>query len=131
MLKEITPKVLLVINLANRINKDYERTTNEEQSFLNILDIKSTDIEKELDNYLYSLEYTDIEAIEAIMILGRDKQFTESFQPEELLQKEIEYIRSIHGDGNKDLAIEYITSKAKLDIYLKNGLKILKCFWYS
>lgn len=131
MLNEIVPKVKKVIELATICNREYEEKQQKDEYNLadipDIDDLADNQSEEALTNYLYEMSYEEIEKIEAVMILGREKDYDQKKSAEEIFLDEINYIRLTHGKGDKDLAIDYITSKAKLSRYLKDGLTILKC----
>lgn len=130
MLSEIVPKVKKTIQLAAKCAAEYEKTHPANalgfvDSF-DVEDLQDNEFEKALTDYLYSLPYEDIEAIEAIMLLGREKKYNNKLSPEEILKKEIHTLRLSMGDGDKGMAIDYISEKAPLAKYLEDGLKILK-----
>lgn len=130
MINELLPKVKKIIEMAEKCRVNYEnscsKSTNGIVNLSDIDDYSESDVEVKLKDYLYSLPYEDIEAIEALMYLGRDKDYDKNKTPEEVLKSEIAYMRSTAwGKGDKYLAINQITEKVPLDKYLKSGLEIL------
>lgn len=130
MINELLPKVKKIIEMAEKCRVNYEnscsKSTNGIVNLSDIDDYSESDVEVKLKDYLYSLPYEDIEAIEALMYLGRDKDYDKNKTPEEVLKSEIDYMRSTAwGKGDKYLAINQITEKVPLDKYLKSGLEIL------
>ena len=126
MLCEIVPKVKKVIELAKKCNWENVDETPQDLVINDLKDLEDNEQEQELISYLYSLPYDDIETIEAIMYLGRNKEYDAAQTPESILKKEIEYCHDLYGEGDKNMAIEYITSKMPLATYLNDGLSILK-----
>lgn len=131
MINELVPKVKKVIEMAEKCRIHYESSCSKSNNgIINMSDIddySESDVEVKLKDYLYSLPYEDIEAIEALMYLGRDKDYDKNQTPEEVLKSEIDYMRSTTwGKGDKHLAINQIIEKVPLGKYLKSGLEILK-----
>lgn len=73
-------------------------------------------------NYLKTLDYADIQMIQTIMYLGRDKDYTGS-EPREIYDS---VFKRLDWNPNKNIEINQIYGKlGVLYRYLKNGFEIL------
>lgn len=81
--------------------------------------------EKALEEYLLKLDFEQIKILQTIMYLGRDHNYNQNDTPEQIYKEEREYMDSL-GWEDKWREVNKIMEKAPLDMYLKNGLKILK-----
>lgn len=80
--------------------------------------------EKALNDYLMTLDRDVVETLEALMLLGRDKEFRkEGRSPEEnyLKLKEERY----HRHPVQQAAVYYLTGKKPLAQYMEDGLAYL------
>lgn len=80
--------------------------------------------EKALNDYLMTLDRDVVETLEALMLLGRDKEFRrEGRSPEEnyLKLKEERY----HRHPDQQAAVYYLTGKKPLAQYMEDGLAYL------
>ena len=80
--------------------------------------------EKALNDYLMTLDRDVVETLEALMLLGRDKEFRkEGRSPEEnyLKLKEERY----HRHPDQQAAVYYLTGKKPVAQYMEDGLAYL------
>lgn len=84
---------------------------------------KYHEYERALNKYLLDLDYEIIKDLQAIMYLGRDKDFADMLSGE----KRFEAIRrSLTWDKNKSVEVYQMTEKLPLYEYLAKGTEIIK-----
>jgi hypothetical protein len=82
-------------------------------------------LERELDEHLNSLDFEDVKMLQAVMYLGRDRDYDKSLPPNAIYKNELDYFNR-QGWASKEIEIGQMTEKMPLADYLKSGLKILK-----
>lgn len=80
--------------------------------------------EKELSDYLNSLDFETVKNLQTLMYLGRDEDYSKNDSFEERFYKYREYFDK--RDWNtQEIEVGQMTEKAPLAEYLENGMKIV------
>lgn len=123
-----------VVTLAEERNYYYNKSKSKEGDVIDLFkEPPNNDVDyqkyitkqKQLEEYLNSLNFEQIKILQTIMYLGRDKDYNSDDTPEQIYKNQREYMDDL-GWKEKWIEINQIASKAPLDRYLKSGLKILK-----
>lgn len=128
MFKELYETFAKVVKLAEEKNKEYrELYPRGEECIVDISDIeelKYSQKEKELFDYLDSLDFETVKIIQTIMYLGRDHDYCKEDSFEIRYDKYRKY-HELSGWNEKEVEIMQMVQKIPLDTYLRDGFKIL------
>lgn len=80
--------------------------------------------EDALEDYMMSLDFEDIQWLQTLMYLGRDREYDESDSYEERFAKIYQDLNR-SGWEDKRIEVRQMTEKGPLDIYLMNGSQIV------
>ncbi|WP_346962254.1 hypothetical protein [Clostridium sp.] len=92
--------------------------------FQKVLQLSRND-NNNLEDYLLELEFEAVKVIQTIMYIGRDRDYPENSNPQDIYRYNREGL-----DGqkwnSKEVEVSQIVSKAPLYGYLRDGFKILQ-----
>lgn len=124
VLKELS-RLTYEVHQANELNKGKEMDMPGVFDLMTFEQNKESETkDRELLNFLYSLDFEIIKIIQTIMLLGREGKSCNEDTSEEAyneLRQELDQ----RGWNTKEEEILYITSKGPLHDYLKSGFKLL------
>jgi Protein of unknown function (DUF3775). len=78
-----------------------------------------------LENYLNNLTFDEVMSLQAIMYLGRDKDYNKNQTSQQIYKSQYDYFDKVIGWSKKEIEINQIAEKLPLDEYLINAKKIL------
>lgn len=105
-----------VIKLAREREDLYER---EAKVYHNNLDDK-------LEEYLNNLSFDEVKSLQAIMYLGRDRDYDANLAPQQIYNSQFDYFDKTLGWNTKELEINQMVGKMPIAKYLIEAKKILK-----
>lgn len=79
-----------------------------------------------LDSYLNSLSFEEVKSLQAIMYLGRDKDYDNNLSPKQIYNSQINYFNKSIGWNTKEIEINQMVEKMPFADYLIEGKKILE-----
>lgn len=121
------------ISLAEERHKYYNKYRTKESEVVDLMKESPKDDndykeycnkDKQLDNYLNSLEFEHIKILQTIMYLGRDQDYDSNLIPEEIYKEQRKCMDSL-GWEEKHIEVNQMLKKLPLAEYLKKGCNIL------
>ena len=109
----------------NKINHIIQLSISREKNYKLGLTDQYNKVEKELEDYLNTLTFDEVKSLQAIMYLGRDKDFDSNLSPQEIYDSQYEYFDKLLGWKTKSIEINQILEKLPLGAYLINAKQIL------
>lgn len=123
---EIAKKIIVVAGVREK-----EEILNAEDGFFKMSANVARDSFSQPDPYqeklldiFDELDLEQIVALQAIMYLGRDKDYDSSLSPDEIFQTRLEEIKSA-GVKTKEIEIQQMIEKIPFGSYLRDGYQIL------
>jgi hypothetical protein len=108
-------KIDVVISLATARERAYNLNPKTPS---NTLDLP-------LETYLNNLSFDEVKSLQAIMYLGRDKDYDSGLSPQKIYDSQFEYFDKTLGWNKKDLEVNQMIEKMPLADYLLEGKRIL------
>lgn len=108
-------KIDEVIKLAQERERAYDINPEQDYNGLNT----------KLEAFLNSLSFDDIKSLQAIMYLGRDKDYDNNLAPQQIYNSQYDYFDKTLGWNTKELEINQMVEKMPLATYLIEAKKIL------
>lgn len=131
MLEQYIPIIHNVISLARNREK-VPSLMGGNCSVKSVIDVFSAKenpeferLDKELFNYLDSLDYETLKVIQTIMYLGKNNDYNRDLLGEDIYIDYRQYMDEIIGWNTKEEAVLKIDEKSQLADYLENGLSII------
>jgi len=109
---------------VNKINDVIKLAQAKEDIYNKNADTPWIVLNSKLEQYLNGLTFDEVKSLQAIMYLGRDKDYDKDSTPQEIHDSQVEYFDSL-GWNTKEIEIDQMIGKVPFADYLINGKTIV------